>query len=146
DKLRFEAIDNPALLEGAGELAIRVAYDKTARTITVSDNGIGLTRDEAISHLGTIARSGTREFFSRLTGDQQQDAQLIGQFGVGFYASFIVAEKVTVISRRAGVPASEAVRWESVGDGEFTVSHVEKQGRGTDIILSLREGEDEFLS
>jgi molecular chaperone HtpG len=146
DKLRFEAIDQPALLEGGGELAIHVAYDKAARTITVSDNGIGLTRDEAISHLGTIARSGTREFFSRLTGDQQQDAQLIGQFGVGFYASFIVAEKVTVISRRAGVPASQAVRWESAGDGEFTVSHVEKEGRGTDIILTLREGEDEFLS
>ncbi len=146
DKLRFEAIDQPALLEGNGELAIHVSYDKAARTITISDNGIGLTRDEAISHLGTIARSGTREFFSRLTGDQKQDAQLIGQFGVGFYASFIVAEKVAVVSRRAGVPANEAVRWESAGDGEFTVSSVEKEGRGTDVILTLREGEDEFLS
>lgn len=146
DKLRFEAIDQPDLLEGDGELGIHVSYDKAARTVTVSDNGIGLTRDDAISHLGTIARSGTKEFFSQLTGDQKQDAQLIGQFGVGFYASFIVAEKVTVISRRAGTPANEAVRWESAGDGEFTVSAVEKQARGTDVILTLREGEDEFLS
>ncbi len=146
DKLRFEAIDNPALLEGSGELAISVAYDKAARTITISDNGIGLTRDEAIANLGTIARSGTREFFSRLTGDQQQDAQLIGQFGVGFYASFIVANKVSVLSRRAGEAADTAVLWESTGDGEFTIAPATKATRGTDVTLTLREGEDEFLS
>ncbi|MBU4609754.1 molecular chaperone HtpG [Achromobacter sp. GG226] len=146
DKLRFEAIDKPALLEGGGELAIHVSYDKATRQLTVSDNGIGLTRDEAIANLGTIARSGTREFFSRLTGDQKQDAQLIGQFGVGFYASFIVAEKVTVLSRRAGEPADAAIRWESAGDGEFTIAAAEKATRGTDVILTLREGEDDFLS
>ncbi|MCK9509631.1 MAG: molecular chaperone HtpG [Pigmentiphaga sp.] len=146
DKLRFEAIDRPELLEGGGELAIRISYDKDARTITMSDNGIGMSRDEAVANLGTIARSGTREFFSQLTGDQQQDAQLIGQFGVGFYASFIVAQKVVVTSRRAGEPADAAVRWESAGDGEFTVASVEKAERGTEIVLTLREGEDEFLS
>ncbi|MEI2418388.1 molecular chaperone HtpG [Orrella sp. JC864] len=145
DKLRFEAIDNPALMEGDAELRIRIDFDKDARTITLSDNGIGLSRDEAVANLGTIARSGTREFFSRLTGDKQKDAQLIGQFGVGFYSSFIVADKVTVVSRRAGLPAGEAVRWESDGQGEFTVAQVEKAGRGTDVILHLREGEDEFL-
>ncbi|MDX3904472.1 MAG: molecular chaperone HtpG [Pigmentiphaga sp.] len=146
DKLRFEAIDRPELLEGEGEMAIRVGYDKAARTITISDNGIGMTRDEAIANLGTIARSGTREFFQQLTGDKQKDAQLIGQFGVGFYSSFIVAQNVTVISRRAGLPADQAIRWESAGDGEFTISAAEKPGRGTDIVLTLREGEDEFLS
>jgi len=146
DKLRFEAIDQPALLEGEGELAIRVDYDKDARTITISDNGIGLTRDEAVANLGTIARSGTREFFSQLTGDKQKDAQLIGQFGVGFYSSFIVADRVTVFSRRAGVPAAEAVRWESDGQGEFSVAAAEKAGRGTDVVLHLREGEDDLLN
>ncbi len=146
DKLRFEAIDRPELLEGSGELAIRVGFDKAARTITISDNGIGMSREEAIANLGTIARSGTREFFQQLTGDKQKDAQLIGQFGVGFYSSFIVAQKVTVVSRRAGLPADQAIRWESTGDGEFTISPAEKAERGTDIILTLREGEDEFLS
>ncbi len=146
DKLRFEAIDQAELYEGDGELRIRVSYDKEARTITVSDNGIGMSRDEVINNLGTIARSGTREFFTRLTGDQKEDAQLIGQFGVGFYSSFIVAEKVTVETRRAGVPAAAAVRWESAGDGSFTVTPIEKSGRGTDITLKLRDGEDEFLS
>ena len=146
DKLRFEAIDHPELLEGGGEMAIRVSVDQAARTVTVADNGIGMNRDDAIANLGTIARSGTKEFFSRLTGDQQQDAQLVGQFGVGFYASFIVAEKVTVISRRAGDPAEAAIRWESAGDGEFTISPAEKAERGTEVILTLREGEDEFLS
>lgn len=146
DKLRFEAIDKPELFEGDAELAIRISYDKDARTVTVSDNGIGMTREEAVANLGTIARSGTREFFSKLTGDQQQDAQLIGQFGVGFYASFIVAEKVSVVSRRAGEPASAGVQWESTGDGSFTVTHVNKPERGTAITLTLREGEDEFLS
>jgi len=146
DKLRFEAIDNAALLEGDADLAIQVSYDKAARTITISDNGIGLSRDEAIANLGTIARSGTREFFSQLTGDKQKDAQLIGQFGVGFYSSFIVADKVTVLSRRAGVAANEAVRWESDGQGEFTIAQAEKPGRGTDVTLHLRADEDELLN
>jgi molecular chaperone HtpG len=146
DKLRFEAMTRPELLEGHGELAITVAFDKAARTITVSDNGVGLSRAEAIEHLGTIAKSGTREFFAQLTGDQQKDAQLIGQFGVGFYSSFIVADRVTVISRRAGLPAGEAIRWESDGAGEFTVEAAERTVAGTDVTLHLREGEDELLS
>jgi len=144
DKLRFEAIDQPALMEGDGELAITVSYDKAARTITISDNGIGLSREEAIANLGTIARSGTREFFAQLTGDKQKDAQLIGQFGVGFYSSFIVADKVTVESRRAG--GDEAVRWESDGQGEFTIAASDKATRGTDVTLHLRPDEDEFLN
>ncbi|WP_298013604.1 molecular chaperone HtpG [uncultured Castellaniella sp.] len=146
DKLRFEAIDHPELLEGDGELRIRVEFDKAARTITISDNGIGLSRDEAIANLGTIARSGTREFFSQLTGDKQKDAQLIGQFGVGFYSSFIVAGKVSVRSRRAGLPASEGVLWESDGQGEFSVSAIDQEQRGTSVTLTLRADEDEFLS
>jgi molecular chaperone HtpG len=146
DKLRFESIARPELLEGGPDYAIRVAYDKAARTITVSDNGIGMSRDEAIQHLGTIAKSGTREFFARLTGDQQKDTQLIGQFGVGFYSSFIVADRVTVISRRAGLPADQAVKWESDGTGEFTVEPATRDSRGTDVILHLKEGEDELLS
>ncbi|WP_165645974.1 molecular chaperone HtpG [Bordetella bronchiseptica] len=146
DKLRFEAIDQPGLLDGDGELAIRVDYDKAARTITISDNGIGLSRDEAVANLGTIARSGTREFFSQLTGDKQKDAQLIGQFGVGFYSSFIVADKVTVLSRRAGLAANEAIRWESDGQGEFSIAPAEKAGRGTDVTLHLRADEDELLN
>ena len=146
DKLRFEAMTRPELLEGHGELAITVAFDKAARTVTVSDNGIGLSRAESIEHLGTIAKSGTREFFAQLTGDQQKDAQLIGQFGVGFYSSFIVADKVTVVSRRAGLPPGEAIRWESDGAGQFTVEPAERAGAGTDVILHLRDGEDELLS
>jgi molecular chaperone HtpG len=146
DKLRFEAIDHPSLFEGDGELRVRVDYDKTARTITISDNGVGLSKDEAIANLGTIARSGTREFFSKLTGDKQKDAQLIGQFGVGFYSSFIVADKVTVRSRRAGLPADQAVVWESDGQGEFSIGSTEKATRGTDVVLHLRADEDEFLS
>ncbi|KAK53717.1 molecular chaperone HtpG [Bordetella bronchiseptica] len=146
DKLRFEAIDQPGLLDGDGELAIRVDYDKAARTITISDNGIGLSRDEAVANLGTIARSGTREFFSQLTGDKQKDAQLIGQFGVGFYSSFIVADKVTVLSRRAGLAANEAIQWESDGQGEFSIAPAEKAGRGTDVVLHLRADEDELLN
>jgi molecular chaperone HtpG len=145
DKLRFEALDNAALYESESELKIRVAYDKDARTLTISDNGIGLSRDEAVAHLGTIAKSGTREFFSALTGDQAKDANLIGQFGVGFYSSFIVADKVTVVSRRAGQNKDQAVKWESGGEGDFSVEMVEKEGRGTDVTLHLREGEDEFL-
>ena len=146
DKLRFESIAHPELLEGGGELAIEVSYDKASRTITVSDNGIGMSRDEAIAHLGTIAKSGTREFFASLTGDQQKDAQLIGQFGVGFYSSFIVADRVTVVSRRAGAGADDAVRWESDGGGDFTVEPAARATRGTDVTLHLKEGEDELLS
>jgi molecular chaperone HtpG len=146
DKLRFEAIDKGALFEDDPDLKIKVTFDKTARTITISDNGIGMSRDEAIGHLGTIAKSGTKEFFSRLSGDQQKDAALIGQFGVGFYSAFIVADKITVDTRRAGAPASEGVRWESTGEGDFSVETIDKPSRGTDITLHLREGEDEFLS
>ena len=146
DKLRFEALNNAGLFGDDSDLKIRLSFDKEARTLTISDNGIGLTRDEAVEHLGTIAKSGTREFFSALTGDQAKDAHLIGQFGVGFYSSYIVADKVTVISRRAGVEANQAVKWESAGEGEFTVEMVEKAGRGTDVILHLRDGEDDFLS
>ena len=145
DKLRFEALNNSALYGDDSDLKIRVSFDKAARTITISDNGIGLSRDEAVEHLGTIAKSGTREFFSALTGDQAKDAHLIGQFGVGFYSSFIIADKVTVVSRRAGVEANQAVCWESGGEGDYTVEMVEKAGRGTDVTLHLREGEDEFL-
>ena len=144
DKLRFEAMSQPQLLEGHSELGIRVSLDKTARTITVSDNGIGMSRAEAIEHLGTIAKSGTREFFAQLSGDQQKDAQLIGQFGVGFYSSFIVADRVTVVSRRAGQDA--AIRWESDGGGEFSIEPTQRAESGTDVTLHLREGEDEFLS
>ena len=145
DKLRFEALNNSALYGDDGDLKIRIAFDKDARTITISDNGIGLSRDEAVEHLGTIAKSGTKEFFSALTGDQAKDAHLIGQFGVGFYSSFIIADKVTVVSRRAGVEANQAVCWESGGEGDYTVEMVEKGTRGTDVTLHLREGEDEFL-
>ena len=144
DKLRFEALNNDALFEGDTDLKIRVSFDKAARTVTISDNGIGMSRDEVISHLGTIAKSGTREFFSQLSGDQAKDANLIGQFGVGFYSGFIVAKKISVVTRRAG--SAEAVRWESVGEGEFTVEAALRSGRGTDVILELREGEDDFLS
>ncbi|BEV14882.1 molecular chaperone HtpG [Herbaspirillum sp. DW155] len=146
DKLRFEAINNGSLFEDDPELKIKISFDKAARTITISDNGIGMNRDEAISHLGTIAKSGTKEFFSRLSGDQQKDAALIGQFGVGFYSGFIIADRITVETRRAGTPASEGVRWESEGAGDFSIEQIDKPHRGTDIILHLREGEDEFLS
>ncbi|MBR7794233.1 molecular chaperone HtpG [Undibacterium sp. FT147W] len=146
DKLRFEAINNAALYEDDAELSIKVSFDKTARTITISDNGIGMSKEDAIAHLGTIAKSGTKEFFGKLSGDQQKDAAMIGQFGVGFYSGFIVADRITVESRRAGLPASEGVRWESEGSGDFSVETIAKANRGTDIILHLREGEDEFLS
>jgi molecular chaperone HtpG len=145
DKLRFEALNNSALYGDDSELKIRISFNKDARTITISDNGIGLSRDEAVEHLGTIAKSGTKEFFSALTGDQAKDAHLIGQFGVGFYSSFIIADKVTVVSRRAGLEANQAVCWESAGEGDYTVEMVEKASRGTDVTLHLREGEDEFL-
>ncbi|TFW11540.1 molecular chaperone HtpG [Massilia arenosa] len=146
DKLRFEAINNDALYGNDHELKIKVTFDKAARTITISDNGIGMSRDEAVSHLGTIAKSGTKEFFGKLSGDQQADAALIGQFGVGFYSGFIVADRITVETRRAGLDAAEGVRWESAGEGDFSVEQIDKPNRGTDIILHLREGEDEFLS
>jgi len=146
DKLRFEALSDPALYESHSDLSIRVSFDNKARTITISDNGIGMSRDEAMENLGTIAKSGTREFLSHLTGDQKKDTHLIGQFGVGFYSSFIVADKVTVISRRAGLGHEHGVSWESKGDGEYTIANVEKATRGTDIILHLKEGEDDFLN
>lgn len=150
DKLRFEALDKPELLAGGGEFAIRVDFDKTARTLTIADNGVGMNRDEVIAHLGTIAKSGTREFFSRLTGDQQKDAHLIGQFGVGFYSAFIVADKVTVQTRRAGEGAEHAVKWECAmtGDtaGEYTVEPIIREARGTEITLHLRADQDDLLS
>ena len=150
DKLRFEALDNGALYENDSELKIRIGFDAEAKTITIADNGIGMSRDEAIAHLGTIAKSGTREFFGQLTGDQKRDAHLIGQFGVGFYSAFIVADKVTVVSRRAGLPAEQGVKWECSmsGDeaGAYTVEAVDKPGRGTEITLHLREGQEDLLS
>ena len=146
DKLRFEALDNAALLEDAPALEVRVWYDPEARTLTIRDNGIGMSAEEAVQHLGTIARSGTREFMARLEGDQKKDANLIGQFGVGFYSGYIVADRISVESRRAGLPAEQGVRWSSEGTGEFDVEPLTRAARGTDVILHLREGEDEFLS
>jgi len=146
DKLRFEALNNTALYEDAPNLEVRVIVDKAERTITIRDNGIGLSLDEAVSHLGTIAKSGTREFVSRLEAEQKKDANLIGQFGVGFYSGFIVADRLTVESRRAGLPADQGVRWVSQGAGDFEVETIDKAARGTDVVLHLREGEDEFLS
>jgi molecular chaperone HtpG len=146
DKLRFEALHNASLFENDSELKIHINYDKTARTLTISDNGIGMSRDEVINNLGTIAKSGTREFFSRLSGDQQKDANLIGQFGVGFYSAFIVADKVTVTTRRAGEKTDQGVRWESEGAGEFDIEMVEKEARGTEIVLHLRADQDDLLS
>jgi len=145
DKLRFAGLSDEGLYEGDGDLVIEVLCDKEARTVTVRDNGGGMSRDEAVDHLGTIAKSGTRQFFEALTGDAAADARLIGQFGVGFYSSFIVADKVTVTSRRAGAPADEGVRWESGGSGEFTVETVEAKKRGTEVVLHLKEDADEFL-
>ena len=146
DKLRFEALDNPTLFETDPDLNIRIAYDAAAKTLSVIDNGIGMSRDEVIANLGTIAKSGTREFFSKLTGDQKQDANLIGQFGVGFYSAFIVADKVTVFTRRAGLPPAQGVKWESAGEGDFTIEPIERAVRGTEIVLHLREGQDDLLS
>jgi molecular chaperone HtpG len=146
DKLRFEALTDSALYEDAPDLKIRVEFDKDARTITLTDNGIGMSRQEVIENIGTIARSGTRQFMESLTGDQARDAQLIGQFGVGFYSSFIVADKVTLITRRAGMAAEHGVRWESAGDGEYTLENVDKSDRGTEVTLHLREGEDDILN
>jgi molecular chaperone HtpG len=145
DKLRFEALANDKLYDGDTSLNIRVDFDKDARTVTVTDTGIGMTRDDVVDNIGTIAKSGTRQFFESLTGDEAQDSQLIGQFGVGFYSSFIVADKVTLTTRRAGLGPEHGVRWISAGDGEFTLETVEKAQRGTEVVLHLREGEDEFL-
>jgi molecular chaperone HtpG len=145
DKLRFEALTDPGLFEDDADLKIRVDLDRAARTITVADNGIGMSRQEVIDNIGTIAKSGTREFFGRLTGDQAKDASLIGQFGVGFYSCFIVADRVTLTSRRAGLGKEHGVRWESRGEGDYTIEVVEKNSRGTEVTLHLREGEDELL-
>ncbi|BCQ33735.1 molecular chaperone HtpG [Erwinia rhapontici] len=145
DKLRFRALSTPDLYEGDGELRVRVSVDKENRTLTLSDNGIGMRRDEVIENLGTIAKSGTKSFLESLGSDQAKDSQLIGQFGVGFYSAFIVADKVSVRTRAAGAAASEGVFWESAGEGEYTIADIEKADRGTEITLHLREGEDEFL-
>ena len=145
DKLRFEALSDAAVYGTDADLKIRVSFDRAARTLSVSDNGIGMSRDEVVANIGTIAKSGTREFFHALTGDQAKDAHLIGQFGVGFYSSFIVADRVTLVTRRAGLAAGEAVRWESDGGGEYSIETVEKNERGTEVTLHLREGEDELL-
>ncbi|QNN77620.1 molecular chaperone HtpG [Pseudoxanthomonas mexicana] len=144
DKLRFEALKDPKLLEEDPSVRIRIGFDADARTITIDDNGIGMSRDEAVAHLGTIAKSGTGEFLRALSGDQKKDANLIGQFGVGFYSAFIVADRVDVFSRRAGLPASEGVHWSSAGEGDFEVATVEKAERGTRIVLHLKEGEEGF--
>lgn len=146
DKLRFEGLADGSLFETDPDLKIRVSYNPSDRTLTIADNGIGMSRQEVIDHIGTIAKSGTREFFSALTGDQAKDANLIGQFGVGFYSAFIVADKVTLITRRAGLTAEHGVRWESAGEGDYTLEMVEKTGRGTEVILHLRKDEDSLLS
>jgi len=145
DKLRFEALDNAALYEDAPNLEVRVLFDPQAKTLTIRDNGIGMSESEAIEHLGTIAKSGTREFMARLEGEQKKDANLIGQFGVGFYSGFIVADRITVETRRAGLPAEQGVRWSSEGIGDFEVEATTKAARGTDVILHLRDGEEDFL-
>ncbi|WP_338523078.1 molecular chaperone HtpG [Pseudomonas batumici] len=144
DKLRFEGLSKPELLEGGAELKIRVSFDKDANTVTLEDNGIGMSRDDVITHLGTIAKSGTADFMKNLSGDQKKDSHLIGQFGVGFYSAFIVAEQVEVFSRRAGLTASEGVHWSSKGEGEFEVATLEKADRGTRIVLHLKSAENEF--
>ena len=146
DKLRYEALATPALFENDPELGLRILIDAEAKTITIADNGIGMTKDEAIVHLGTIAKSGTKEFFSALTGDDQKDANLIGQFGVGFYSSFIVADKVTVRSRKAGAPANEGVEWVSAGEGDYTVADIDHPGRGTEVILHLRAEQEDLIN
>ena len=148
DKLRFEALANTALYEGDADLKVQISFDKGSRTITVSDNGIGMSREEVIRNIGTIAKSGTREFFQSLTGDQAKDAKLIGQFGVGFYSAFIVADRVTLTTRRAGLPAAEGVRWVCDMEkeaGAYSIETVERPSRGTEVVLHLREGEDELL-
>ena len=146
DRLRYKALDKPELQEHDPDLKIRIFFNPEARTITISDNGIGMSREEVVANLGTIAKSGTKEFIARLSSDQKKNDALIGQFGVGFYSGFIVADKITVESRRAGLPANQGIRWESTGEGDFTIENIEKSSRGTDITLHLREGEDDFLT
>jgi molecular chaperone HtpG len=146
DRLRFEIFTRPELDEDEGALRIQVWFDAAARTITVTDNGIGMSRDEVVEHIGTIAKSGTREFLQALTGDQRKDATLIGQFGVGFYSAFVVADRVTLTTRRAGLAAAEGVRWESDGTGEYTLDRVDRAARGTEVVLHLRDGEDDLLN
>src|SRR6186713_254687 len=146
DKLRFEALNDASLYENDAELKVKVSFDKAASTLTITDNGIGLSQQEAIDNLGTIAKSGTRDFMAKLSGDQKNDAQLIGQFGVGFYSGFIVADKITVESRRAGLPAGQGVRWVSDGTGEFEVSEIERAERGTSITLHLKEDALDYLN
>src|SRR5215469_11886534 len=146
DRLRLELLSRAEVPEDEGELRIRVSHDKQAGTITVSDNGIGMSRQEVVDNIGTIAKSGTREFLQALTGDQRKDAVLIGQFGVGFYSAFIVAERVTLTTRRAGLPAGDGVRWESDGRGEYTLETAERPDRGTTVVLQLRDGEDDLLN
>jgi molecular chaperone HtpG len=146
DKLRFEALHRPELHEDTPNLEVRVSFDKDARTLTVADNGIGLSQKEAIENLGTIAKSGTREFMNKLSGDQKADAQLIGQFGVGFYSGFIVADRITVESRRAGLKPEEGVRWTSTGAGDFEVEELTRLQRGTSVTLHLREDALDYLS
>jgi len=144
DKLRFEVLAKPELFEDDSQLKIRITFDKEAKTLSIEDNGIGMSRDEVISHLGTIAKSGTAEFLNNLSGDKKKDAQLIGQFGVGFYSAFIVADRVDVYSRRAGLAASEGVHWSSQGEGGFEIATIDKKERGTRIVLHLKNGEEEF--
>ena len=146
DKLRFEALNDASLYESDPDLKVKVSFDKAAGTLTITDNGIGLSQQEAIDNLGTIAKSGTRDFMAKLSGDQKNDAQLIGQFGVGFYSGFIVADKITVESRRAGLPANQGVRWSSDGTGEFEVSEIERAERGSSIILHLKEESLDYLN
>ena len=146
DRLRFSAISNADLYEQDIELKIKVAYDEEKRTVTLSDNGIGMTRDEVIDHIGTIAKSGTRSFLDSITGDEKNDARLIGQFGVGFYSSFIVAEEVTLRTRKAGEATDQGVEWKSKGKGDYSIASIDKPTRGTEITLQLREGEDEYLN
>ncbi len=144
DKLRFEALNDNSLLEGGAELAIKIEFDKDNNTVTISDNGIGMSKQEVINNLGTIAKSGTAEFLKKMTGDEQQDSQLIGQFGVGFYSAFIVADRVEVLTRRAGSEISQGVYWESTGDADFNIANIEKHEKGTMVILHLRDEENDF--
>jgi len=145
DKLRFEALSDDALYETDADLKIHVSFDKEAKTVTISDNGIGMNRQEVIENIGTIANSGTKKFFNNMTGDQSKDSQLIGQFGVGFYSAFIIADKVTLSTRRAGLSSEHGVQWQSAGKGDFTIETIDKVTRGTSITLHLREDQDEFL-
>ena len=145
DKLRFKALSNDSLYEGDGDLHVKLSIDKDAGTITIADNGIGMNKTDVIEHLGTIAKSGTKEFFGKLSGDDAKDSQLIGQFGVGFYSAFIVADNVTVRTRAAGDDTAQGVQWQSAGEGEFTIADIEKADRGTEITLHLKEDEKEFL-